>query len=167
MTRTWGAPGDLGTSAMGVPEGTELTLEADLLSIDDGVLVQLHTHVFMEGECVRCLDPVTVEHDVESAEVYVDQRLGRPVEDDADTQDDVFLIGQHDTIDLENQVRDAIVTLVDDRPLCRPDCRGLCDVCGEKWDDLPADHHHEMIDPRLASLANFFNNSDTNTDPQD
>ena len=63
------------------------------------------------------------------------------------------MIGQRDTIDLEPMIRDSIVTLVDDRPLCRPDCGGLCDVCGQKWDELPEDHEHFQVDPRLASLA--------------
>jgi len=53
-------------------------------------------------------------------------------------------------------LRDAIVPLVDPRPLCAPDCAGLCDVCGEKWADLPEDHDHFVVDPRLASLASLL-----------
>ena len=42
------------------------------------------------------------------------------------------------------------------RPLCRPDCAGLCSQCGERLDDLPADHHHESIDPRWAALSGLL-----------
>ena len=73
-------------------------------------------------------------------------------EDDEDSED-LRVIGARDTIDLESLMRDAIVTLVDDRPLCRPDCAGLCPGCGEKWDDLPEDHEHVVVDPRMAGLA--------------
>ena len=55
-----------------------------------------------------------------------------------------------------SQLRDAIVPLVDPRPLCAPECAGLCDVCGEKWADLPEDHDHFVVDPRLASLASLL-----------
>ena len=69
---------------------------------------------------------------------------------------DLFVIGERDTINIETQLRDAIVTLVDPRPLCSSDCAGLCDLCGEKWADLPADHDHFVVDPRLASLASLL-----------
>ena len=51
--------------------------------------------------------------------------------------DDLFVIGERDTINIDTQLRDAIITLVDPLPLCSPDCAGLCDVCGDKWADLP------------------------------
>ena len=70
--------------------------------------------------------------------------------------EDLFVIGDRDTISIETQLRDAIVPLVDPRPLCAPDCAGLCDVCGEKWADLPEDHDHFVVDPRLASLASLL-----------
>jgi uncharacterized protein len=40
-------------------------------------------------------------------------------------------------------------------PLCRPDCPGLCPECGVHFDDLPADHSHEDVDPRWAALRNL------------
>ena len=53
-------------------------------------------------------------------------------------------------------MRDGIVTLMEDRPLCKPDCQGLCPGCGEKWEDLPDDHEHVVIDPRLAGLSGLL-----------
>ncbi|WP_022868005.1 YceD family protein [Schaalia vaccimaxillae] len=163
----WQAPDDLGTPAMAVPEGDELTLGVDLTSVDDGVLVQLYTDVNLSGECVRCLDPVVAHHAISSAEVYFEPGSAPTqlaASDGDEDGDDLFLIGQRDTIDLETQVRDAIITLVDERPLCKPDCRGLCDVCGEKWEELPADHEHFVVDPRLASLAGLLNSDDADAD---
>ena len=90
-----------------------------------------------------------------SSTVRVTYVRGEPDEEDEDA-DDLFVIGERDTINIETQLRDAIVTLVDPRPLCSSDCAGLCDVCGEKWADLPADHDHFVVDPRLASLASLL-----------
>ena len=34
----------------------------------------------------------------------------------------------------------------------RPDCPGLCSECGQRWDDLPEDHHHEHTNPTFDVL---------------
>ena len=142
---------------MSAVPGVPLNLSLDLTSVEDGVLVQLATCVDLVGECVRCLDEVRDHHDVSSAEVYFEPGAPAltPSEENEDV-DDLFVIGERDTINIETQLRDAIVTLVDPRPLCSPDCAGLCDVCGDRWVDLPADHEHFVVDPRLASLASLL-----------
>ena len=140
----WVAPDDLGTPSMSVTPGTPIELLVDLTSVEDGVLVQVATSVDLVGECVRCLEEVREHHDVSSAEVYFES--GAPA----------LTVSEVDDVEAETQLRDAIVTLVDLRPLCSPDCAGLCDVCGEKWAGLPADHEHVAIDPRLASLASLL-----------
>lgn len=162
-TLTWEAPEDLGTSSMWVEPGTPLVLEVDLTSVDGGVLVDLATDVDLVGECVRCLEPVLAHHHVTAEDVYLEPSpdAHRPVPpDDEEADDELLLIGPHDTVDLEPVVRDAVVPLVDERPLCRPDCPGLCPVCGERWDDLPEDHDHDVVDPRLAGLAALLGTDD-------
>ncbi len=154
----WTVPEGVGTSSMRAEPGVVLPIEVDLTSVDGGVLVRLTTAVDLVGECVRCLDPVTEHHDVEAAEVYVEPGS------DADADDDAPRIGPHDTLDLEPLVRDSVITLVDPLPLCRPDCPGLCPVCGERLADLPAGHAHETLDPRLASLAVLL--EDAEEDPR-
>jgi uncharacterized protein len=55
-------------------------------------------------------------------------------------------------IDLAPLLREYMLLEVPINPLCHPECRGLCPVCGEILGE--EDHHHEedMIDPRLARL---------------
>ena len=154
----WVTPDDLGTPSMSAVPGVPLDISVDMTSVEDGVLVSLATSVDLVGECVRCLDEVREHHDVVSQEVYFEP--GAPAltsaDDEGEEADDLFVIGERDTIDIETQLRDAIVPLVDPRPLCSDDCAGLCDVCGEKWADLPEDHEHFVVDPRLASLASLL-----------
>jgi len=39
-------------------------------------------------------------------------------------------------------------------PLCRPDCKGLCQVCGDDLNQRP--HQHEtVVDERLARLESL------------
>ena len=40
-------------------------------------------------------------------------------------------------------------------PLDRPDCPGLCSVCGQPLDEGEHDHGEDEIDPRLEALKAF------------
>ena len=59
-----------------------------------------------------------------------------------------------DLMDLEEVVRDAVVTSLPFQPVCRDDCPGLCSECGARLADDP-DHHHDVIDPRWSALADL------------
>ena len=72
---------------------------------------------------------------------------------DGDEEAEEFPEILDDHIDLEPILRDAVVSGLPFRPLCRPDCPGLCSECGEPWDNLPDDHTHEKLDPRFDALA--------------
>lgn len=153
----WEVPEDLGTSIMRVAPGSELPIDVAITSVDDGVLVRVHADVDLEGECVRCLDEVHRHHSVDIDELFFEPKAAQRLRQENDEEADDFLtISAKDTIDIESIVRDGIVTLMEDRPLCKPDCQGLCPGCGEKWEDLPEDHEHVVIDPRLAGLAGLF-----------
>ena len=61
----------------------------------------------------------------------------------------------HHELDLEPLVREAILLASPDRAAVRPDCPGLCPVCGSDLASGPHDHAEESIDPRLEALRAF------------
>ena len=61
----------------------------------------------------------------------------------------------HHELDLETPVREAIQLAEPIAPLYRPDCPGLCVVCGERLDEGIHDHPDDDIDPRLEALRGF------------
>jgi uncharacterized protein len=61
-------------------------------------------------------------------------------------------------------VRDAVVLALPLSPVCSQDCQGLCVGCGRRLEDLPADHSHELVDPRWAGLAGRFASSPASGD---
>jgi len=70
-------------------------------------------------------------------------------------QDEALAVCRHKTnyyIDLSGWARDAIALALPDKILCRPDCAGLCDVCGKNLNDEPHTHEEEHGDPRWAAL---------------
>ena len=138
------APEHLGGELIGVPPGAEIDLDLRLESVMEGVLVSGTATAPLTGECGRCLEPVDETLTVDLQELYVYA--------DSDDQDEDVSRMEGDLLDLESALRDAVVLALPLTPLCREDCAGLCVDCGERLDDLPADHTHSAPDPRWAAL---------------
>ncbi|MGH3343502.1 MAG: YceD family protein [Carbonactinosporaceae bacterium] len=143
LSRTVPAPSDLGIDMLGVPEGADLELECRLESVMEGVLVSGTAQAPLAGECVRCLERLESDLDVEFQELFV-----YPGHDAVDEE---TLCVEGDMLDLDPVVRDAVVLALPFQPVCRDDCPGLCSACGARLADDPG-HRHEAIDPRWAAL---------------
>ena len=78
---------------------------------------------------------------------------------EATSEEDEVRLVEGDFLDLEPLVRDTVVLSLPLSPVCDEDCPGLCVDCGQRLDDLPADHAHEITDPRWAGLAERFASS--------
>ncbi|WP_062132796.1 YceD family protein [Demequina aestuarii] len=151
VSGTFPAPAVLGTAMVGVPEGTETTLEVSLESVSEGIWVSGTVTAEAVGECGRCLDEVRLDvaATVQGLFVHDDPHVDQGDEE----SEDVFEF-DGETLDLEEVVRDAVVIQLPFTPLCRPDCPGLCDQCGARLADDP-DHAHEVIDPRWSALTSL------------
>ena len=143
------APAVLGTDVIGVLEGADVKLDASFESVSEGIWVHGTVTAEAVGECSRCLDEVRIDiaPDIQGLFVYPDAKA----EDEDEDAQDVFEF-DGDAIDLEELVRDAVVTELPFIPLCKPDCPGLCDQCGARLADDPG-HAHDVIDPRWSALT--------------
>jgi uncharacterized protein len=149
LNRVVPAPADLGLELIGVPQGSDLTLDLRMQSVSEGVYVSGDVTVSLAGECGRCLRPINDTLTVPIAELYAYEHS---TTDETTEEDEVGRV-QDDLIDLEPAVRDAVVLALPVNPVCREDCPGLCPDCGVAWDELPADHGHTQIDSRWAALS--------------
>ena len=147
--RTVPAPVDLGVELIGVPEGADLVLDLTMASVTEGVYVSGRVSGPLRGECARCLREIEDTISVDLGELYAYENSTT----DETTEEDEIGRVRGDLIDLEPALRDAVVLELPSNPVCRPDCRGLCPECGLPWDELPAGHGHEQIDPRWAELS--------------
>jgi uncharacterized protein len=163
LERSIPAPAGWGVELIGVPEGAPVSLRLRLESVMEGVLVSGDVEAPVVGSCARCLEPVedTIELDLQELFAYA----GSTTESTSE-EDEVRRI-EGEVLDLEPMVRDAIVLALPLAPVCSDDCRGLCVDCGQRLNDLPADHTHELLDPRWAGLAGRFSNSSGTPDEND
>ncbi|MFC0673321.1 YceD family protein [Brachybacterium hainanense] len=148
--RTVIASGEEGTLAMRVPADEPIALRGEIESVIEGLYVSGTVQAHLTGECSRCLDPVEEDVDARIDELFT---YPEKVPADADPDDIVTLEG--DSIDLAGLVHDTIAVNASERPLCSPDCQGLCPQCGIRMEEDP-EHHHDVIDPRFAALQGMF-----------
>ncbi|NYD42445.1 YceD family protein [Nocardioides panaciterrulae] len=133
-----------------VPEGSQVELDLRLEAVMEGVLVTGAAHAGLEGECVRCLEPISEELEAGFQELFV---YDDPDHRTTSEEDDEVSKLEDDLLDLEPLLRDAVVLALPFQPKCQDDCPGLCPDCGARLADDP-DHGHEApVDPRWAKLT--------------
>jgi uncharacterized protein len=155
VTRTVPAPADLGIDVLHVPEGSPVEIDLRLESVMEGVLVTGTARAALEGECARCLEPISDDTEVTFQELYV-----YPEHQTSHDEDDEVSRLEDDLIDLEPQLRDAVVLALPFQPLCEDDCPGLCTECGARLADDPGHTHEAPVDPRWAGLAALKNDDE-------
>ncbi|HEX5018925.1 MAG TPA: YceD family protein [Actinomycetes bacterium] len=145
LVRTVPAPSGLGLDVVGVPENAPVELDVRLESVVEGVLVSGSARAQAIGECVRCLDPIAIELDLDVQELFAyPDAAAADAEEIAQVEDEL--------VDFRPVLRDAVVLALPLQPVCRDDCLGLCPTCGARLNDDP-EHHHDQVDPRWAALG--------------
>jgi len=128
---------------------TDLSGSARVTRTGKGLLVQVKMHAQMMNECVRCLQGFPLLLDIEFTELYAFSA-------DSST-DSELILPESGQIDLRPLVREEMLLAVPINPLCDPECKGLCPICGENRNETECDHDIEVIDPRLSVLKSLLN----------
>ena len=139
------------------PGGRRLLGSLRLQRTNRGIVVNGRVRTVARRSCIRCLDEFDEPVDLAISEEFlpsVDPGTGAVLT--ADPVDaDVARIDAHHELDLAPILADELLLAEPMHPLCRPDCRGLCPVCGRRLDDGACDHAEIAVDPRLAALADW------------
>ena len=148
-----------------LPDGPVLAAPLDgqvrLSRTNRGVLADALLRTVLAGECSRCLKALSLPLELRILEEYLpslDLTSGQPVV--TTDEPDALRLTDHHELDLEADVRDFIILAEPIAPLCRPDCPGLCIVCGEPLETGDHAHPDEDVDPRLAALRAFLPQDD-------
>jgi len=105
--------------------------------------------------CSRCLDIIHSDFATDMRIVYLppSTRLHLAGEEGVESEDDIDLY-THDgvSLDLRPPVHDYVLLAFPIQPLCRPDCAGLCQVCGGNRNEVSCACETDAGDPRFALL---------------
>ena len=102
--------------------------------------------------CDRCLREVEYPFLLQFARQVV--APDRASEEEAQEQAD-FMDGY--TLDTDCLVQNEIMTSWPMKVLCRPDCKGLCPVCGKDLNTGACGCDTFVPDPRMAAIMDVFN----------
>jgi uncharacterized protein len=69
--------------------------------------------------------------------------------------EDGYLIVTGET-DLNGPAKDELALGLPMAPLCRPDCRGLCPICGNDLNEDPCEGHGDDSESPFAALKDLF-----------
>jgi uncharacterized protein len=134
-----------------VPAPDPTPAELTITKATTGTVFELSFRVTLSGPCFRCLDDATLEQRVNAREYQATNPGG-----------DDELVSPYvgaENLDLSAWARDALALALPDKILCRPDCAGLCQVCGRDLNAEPHTHEEEKTDSRWAALEELRRSS--------
>jgi len=85
-----------------------------------------------QEECVRCLAEFTQPLQTSFSELFAFTERS--------VSDSELLVPEDGNVDLDPLVREYLLLEVPIRPLCKPDCKGLCVECGEDLNVRACEH---------------------------
>ena len=128
-----------------LPVPDKVPAELTITRASTGMVFELAFRIRLHGPCFRCLDDAVLDVPITAREYQAsapegDEELRTP-----------YLEGER--LDLSAWARDALALALPDKILCRPDCAGLCPVCGKNLNAEPHDHGEPEPDSRWSALA--------------
>jgi uncharacterized protein len=121
-----------------------MKVEGEVRGTVDGVITVFTARAPAHFTCVRCLIEWSGEIVAEGTQHFskVPDEDGYAIKDRS--------------INLSGPATDELALAIPAAPLCRPDCRGLCPICGTDLNEDPCDGHGEESDSPFAVLKDLF-----------
>ena len=119
----------------------------------EGLLVQVRGQAQTSADCVLCLEQFHQQLHLDFVEMFT-----FPSHADKETE---LILPDDLNIDLYPLIREYLYLDVPISPTCRPDCKGLCLVCGENLNHTTCSHDDEIDDSRLAILKTLLDDEDS------
>jgi len=156
-------PQELHLAAEGVEFPQAIHVVVKVTRMQEDVLAQGEARTIARLECSRCLEPVEVELAGKFESLYVPDtgpyasRMGRR---DFEWGDQRVSFYSESTIDLTDELRQCLLLELPLKPLCRPDCAGLCPQCGQNLNAGPCGCKPDAGDDTWAALRKLIPPSD-------
>ena len=113
-----------------------------------GLIVQAEFSAETTLECVRCLNEFDQTLNWDITELYAFNKKS--------VSDSGLIIPDDAHIDLQPLIREYALLEIPIKPLCRPDCKGLCSVCGEDLNVTDCGHKDIAEESPFSALKDLL-----------
>lgn len=103
-----------------------------------GILVDAEFQAVTTAECVRCLSEFQQPVHTQFQELYAFKFN--------QVTDSGLVLAEDANIDLAPLIREYLLLEVPIKPICRPDCRGLCLECGANLNETACPHQAQVFE---------------------
>jgi len=119
-------------------ELSELKGDAHISRTPQGLLVEAEFSGNLKLECVRCLEEYSQQLITNFSELYFFRYRRNP-------ESELF-VPEDGQINLGPLVREYLMLEMPIKSICRPDCKGLCSICGENLNFTVCEHQVQRIE---------------------
>lgn len=134
--------------------------DVTLTRTKSGIMVKCEMTALVTGNCSRCLKPTDYEvsYDFEEESlpsIIISEGLSSA------GQFDNLTIDESQILDLSEAIQQYALLTMPAKPLCRPDCAGICPSCGQDLNKYPCQCPSRTHDERWSKLISLGKESKT------
>jgi uncharacterized protein len=126
------------------------SVQGDISSKDNILLLNINIKVNLEMNCSRCLDAFIYPIDIDIEERFTNN---------SDSEDDSIVVID-DVLDINEIVETSIISTLPIKRVCKTECKGLCQTCGCNLNHGSCTCDKDDVDVRFEVLKGFFNNKE-------
>ena len=152
--------------AGGVPLVVEMAqLRGTATRGPDGVDLRARLEARVSIPCSRCVESYEIPIETEFRLILVPDAVEFGVgESEMGERESLLFYGEGGRAELDAIAQEQIYLNLPLKPVCRPDCQGLCPTCGANRNRLKCGCRSEETDPRLAPLLELKKKMDDSRD---
>ncbi len=137
---------------------SDVNTDVKLLKSRTTVNIDIEIEYTVKLQCSRCLDLFERTYHERESFVFKEGEEKLRKEKSLAEEDIYTYFYATEEIDISPLIRDMIILSIPMKPLCKPDCKGLCPVCGANWNRETCEHIGK-IKPvtKLSKLLEFKN----------
>jgi uncharacterized protein len=136
--------------------GAPVDLDVEIHKDATKVRVTGRVATTLQLDCSRCVEPFDIPLDAAFDALFLPAVANAGAGEQEVADEDLGVSFYKDeTLDLADLMREQFYLALPMKPLCRPDCKGLCPVCGINRNRETCTCQTEWTDPRLDVLKRF------------